>query len=81
MCLTQLPGQKQFPPPEAGSSILRRAYLSRGGPIFLEAGLSVLRQAYLSRGGALSPENALGLLARQWAAFDVSLSLSLSLSL
>ena len=51
--------------PEAGLSILRRAYLSRGGPICPEAGLSVPRRVYLSqggpmaRGGSLRPEAGL----------------------
>ena len=37
--------------PEAGLSVLRRAYLSRGGPIRLEAGLSIPRRAFSFRRG------------------------------
>ncbi|KAJ1489629.1 hypothetical protein T484DRAFT_3648188 [Baffinella frigidus] len=45
--------------PEAGLSILRRAYPSRGGSIHPKAGLSVLRRAYPSRGGHIRPEAGL----------------------
>ena len=51
--------------PNAGVSVLRRAFLSRGGPICPEAGLSVPRRvyvpwrAYLSRGGPFCPEAGL----------------------
>ncbi|KAJ1480563.1 hypothetical protein T484DRAFT_1956258 [Baffinella frigidus] len=41
------------------SVVLRRAYLSRDGPIYPEAGLSVPRRAYLSRGGPIYPEAGL----------------------
>jgi len=37
-------------------SVLRRAYLSRGGHISPEAGVYVLRRAHLYRGGPICPE-------------------------
>ena len=40
--------------PEAGPSVPKRGYPSRGGPIRPEARLSVQRRAYPSRGGAMS---------------------------
>jgi len=47
-------------------SVLRRAYLSRGGHICPEEGLSVLRRAYLSRGGPICPEAGLSVLRRAY---------------
>ena len=38
---------------EAGLSVPKRAYLSRGGPA---TGLSIPRRAYISRGGPICPE-------------------------
>jgi len=53
--------------PEAGLSIPRRAYLSRGGPIYPEAGLFIPRRAYLSRGGHIYPEAGQSIPRRAYA--------------
>ena len=45
--------------PEAGLSVPRRAYLSRGGRVRPEAGFSFPRRACPSRGGLIRPEAGL----------------------
>jgi len=42
-----------------GLSVLKRACLSRGGPICPEVGLSVMRRVCLFRGGSVYPEAGL----------------------
>ena len=52
---------------EAGLSIPRRAYPSRGGPIHPEAGLPIPRRAYPSRGGPVCSQAGLSVPRRAYS--------------